>query len=480
LNESSERGSSSIVKDGNPYLNENLESNRESFGNLRAKQKSNLADRIASDISTKEAELLIKSRSLPVNSGRADRNGVDGRIHEPMPHLQYSGRGRGANNIAYLPHHPRGRGFPPPVARQANIGERPMHNGGLPLRAPNLDVYDYSHFMTVTAETPSELEEDTDDVPDDADHAATASDSGSDYDRSPRTAFLKASIRLIYRGNRNLDGRYNALYATANDHPTEMLVDTGCGMSVISRAFYNRLKWGIIGPTHADTDVSIQNCHNTAQPCVGTTQVRIWFRSTNFYDATVLISDHLAHDFILGLDFLGSRHVRMLTPKHLVLNRKESGLHMKETLIVKVMRPLVATNNHCAIIEPFSSALLNIKVTGTDVTDKQSSFTIGGKSFIRGLKVLPTVYNGNLKNDSFLLPVYNDGMSEVFIDENCEIASISPAGHENLSPQIINVNRMMICETKEPFNVPINNVLLNGPENIMQDKVFILTRNVFR
>ena len=61
-----------------------------------------------------------------------------------------------------------------------------MHNGGLPLRAPNLDVYDYSHFMTVTAETPCELEEDTDDVPDKADHTVTASDSGSDYDRSPR------------------------------------------------------------------------------------------------------------------------------------------------------------------------------------------------------------------------------------------------------------------------------------------------------
>jgi len=463
LSKSSERGSTSIVKDGNPYSDENLESKSETnnvLGKDMSKNKNmqtfNLCNRVSSDFSNKEVQIL-QSRILPANSGRADE------AMRQMAALQQQlalGMGRGANPWVQAQPQPEGLRFSPPSQRRTSS------------RSSNLDSYDYSHFLTTPADRPSEVNEDHEIIPDDLDVASTTSDSGSDFDRAPRTAYLRAKIRLIFRGNRNLDERYNALFLTVNDHSADMLVDTGCGMSVISRAFYNRLKFGIIGPTHTDTDVSIQNCHNTAQPCVGTTQVRIWFRSTNFYDATVLISEHLAHDFILGLDFLGSKHVRMLTPRHLVLNRKDAGLHMKEPLIVKVMRPLVATNNHCTIVEPYSTALLRISVTGTEVQDKESSFTVSDKSFIRGLKILPTAYNGNLKNGSFLLPVYNDGMSDVIIDNGCELAPISAIGNNALSPQVINVNRMMICETNEPFNVPINNILLDGVETIKTDKVF--------
>ena len=420
--ESHERGLTPEVKVGNPCHDKNMSEVRSKNGKINhINGQTFLTENINSP---------KKDNYISVNSGRPENNGNHNmEINRPTP---------------------------------VSLRERtPSTEIDTPPRSPSpmywFPIVEESVFTPDTSDLDSNKSED---------------ESVSNFDRMPRIWTLEADIRLIYRKNPNLESRFQDLGKTVNDHNTRMLVDSGCAMTSMSLAFYSKIRFGIIGPTHDETDIEMKTCAGHVTKCIGTTQVRIWLSDDNFYDSTVLIVENLSYDFILGLDFLGNRHiVRMLTPRHLIVKRTNRGRYLKYPLHVETRPSMVASNNAATIIEPFSSALLNFKIIGCDVDDKNMTFTTEKKSKIPNLHILPTAFEGNIKNGNFLLPVYNNSYRELIIDENCNIVDITQIKNNTLCNSIIDVNNFSIIEKSGLEPIPINNLTLDGKNCIEKSSV---------
>ena len=312
------------------------------------------------------------------------------------------------------------------------------------------------------------------------------SDSDSDYendhidDTPTRIIYLNAEIRMIFLGNAGLEARRNCLYKTDYDHHVRMLVDSGCGRTTISKEFYDKIKFGIIGDTFAASNMALESCSGEILKTIGHTHVRMWLADDNFYDIKVLIADGIQHDFVLGADFLYGKHIRTHTKRSLIMKRKhDNGLYIKYPLDVYAGREMTAQNNQATVIEPFTTTLLNISVKGKSLSDKNVRFTVNKRSLIRNLKLLPTVYEGNLKTGNFILPVYNDSMIPLFLENGQFISDILKIKNETIIPSVIEINSMSIFSSNENFDdppiVPLNSVLLDGFRHI--EKSQVLTRD---
>ena len=302
---------------------------------------------------------------------------------------------------------------------------------------------------------------------------AVKSDSSSDSDCVPRTAHIEAELRLVYNDNPQLAKRINTFYKTNHDIKAKILIDTGCAATTISTKFYNQLRHGVVGKTHDKSTLMLESCTSKQSRIKGSTTVRLWLTEQNFYDIDVMICDELSNEVILGLDFLGGSNIKMITPKHLILNKKNpvNGLYIKVPLQIKELHPLVAYNNALTVIEPFSPAFLAFDTSKCNFEHDTNSFCVT-KSLMSNLKVLPTAYVTKGPNDKFFVPVYNDSMNEIVVNEGTKICDIRPIKNDTLSPQTLNINRMAFIDPSDekPF-VPVKNIIFDANQVIDDSKV---------
>ena len=270
----------------------------------------------------------------------------------------------------------------------------------------------------------------------------------------PKAAYVFGNVKLEFKSR---GAKLPAI-------PTEMLIDTGCMITTMSKEFYKELNNNEETQRYLDSDIKIKVASDETAPILGMTSVRLFFPKGITIDIDVMISEKLSHEFILGYDFLGSEFIKSQTNKHLII--RKNGYDTKIPLILKEYQPLATYAKKSAFINAFQTALIAFEVRNAErIKFDRTRFTMKSPQ-INNITILPTIYtydkNGTNK---FMIPIKNNSCNDIFINSNTKIAEVELIDEDDgeiLENNIIDISSMQICN--------INAVAVDGNEQINKQK----------
>jgi len=285
----------------------------------------------------------------------------------------------------------------------------------------------------------------------------------------PKACYLKGTVRLNFDKSNNKTIKPK-VYTYVE---TQVLIDTGCVGSAISKQLFDKLKEGETSQQFNKSDISIRSCNGNVDPIAGMTKVRLHFDPKTYVDLDVMISAKLTNDFILGYDFLGSEHVRKIRNNNIILNEKFYHKKVRIPLVIKEYLPLASYAISNAIIEPFEAAALLIDIRNIDYQwkkDESILFTLK-KSKIKNLTFLNTVFTLKEDQTRFVLPVKNNSINPILLDQNQMIAEVDPLDNTSIQCNLLDINRMQLYDIKENI-IDSNRLTVDADKLIEESNAF--------
>ena len=285
----------------------------------------------------------------------------------------------------------------------------------------------------------------------------------------PKACYINGTVRLNFdKKNENFD---NELFTYIE---TEVLVDTGCVSSAISKDLFDKLKVKKTNAQLKKSNIGIRSCTGNVELIAGMTKVRLHFQPKAYVDLDVMISDKLTNDFILGYDFLGSNYVKKINKMAIILNEQVYRKKVEVPLVIKEFKPLVSFSINKVVIDPFATVLLPIEVKNLQFelsSDENVLFTLK-KSKIRNLSFLPTVFSLTSCNNSFLLPVRNESCNELFLSEGDLISEVETLNMNYLEFKMLDCGKMELADLSADPILSMKSIFVDGNKVIKVSKSY--------
>ena len=214
--------------------------------------------------------------------------------------------------------------------------------------------------------------------------------------------------------------------------PKLAMMDSGCSMSSMSKAFYDNLVnvQKLHLPKRPAPFAGITSATNQRQQSEGIVELQLHFEGKNkvttWINLKFLIIPQLAEDLLIGFDMMGSEFVQSLQPRQLTLKCRNPS----KTKIALCKIPLQITHIKAApcytsqltVIPPQSSCA--IKGYMDRSKPHPSGMFYAENCLIEGMDILPLVYVADIdKNDQCVVtvPVFNISVDDLIIEANTPI-----------------------------------------------------------